>query len=220
MAPRVRHAATTVLCFLSAVTAVWKEHTEEVCASSQSLFQMRAERSGWHGRRRGSQSTCIVAIASSGRIEYSQNGRGKDCPLSCRQELEIMLRRIHIDSPNGNGSSAKTKPWAVENWFNCCNDDRRGYCSGYCSGNKAKARRGIEIVGQANKNPIKEDCIKHNKVWTDGGIALWDPKNDEEKYKNRGECEYMEDFDIKTHSRVWIYGGNYWGHNKWCPKKP
>jgi len=219
MAPRVRHAATTVLCFLSAVTAVWKVNTEEVSASSQALLtQMRAERSGMGGGG-GSQSTCIV-IASSGKVEYSQNGRGKDCTLSCMQELEIMLPRIHIDSPNGNGSSAKTKNEAVEDWFNCCNDDRRGYCSGYCSGNKMKARRGIEIVGQANRYPIKEDCIKHNKVWTDGGIALWDPNANRVKYRDRGECEYMEDFDIKTHSRVWIYGGNYWGHNKWCPKQP
>ena len=129
----------------------------------------------------------------------------------------------------------------VEDWFNCCNDNRKGYCSGFCSGNKRKASKGLELncdnaksdkKAQCEKDNaqcrIKEDCENAGKVWTEGGIAptSWllpagetDDYGGSAKYASRGECisQRNPDDKPKIHSRVWVYGGNYWGQNQWCP---
>jgi hypothetical protein len=133
----------------------------------------------------------------------------------------------------------------VEDWFNCCNDNRKGYCTGFCSGNKRKASKGLELncdnaksdkKAQCEKDNaqcrIKEECENAGKVWTENGIAptSWllpagetDRYGGTAKYASRGDCEFLGNPDDKpkTHSRVWVYGGNYWGQNQWCPgEKP
>jgi len=129
----------------------------------------------------------------------------------------------------------------VEDWFNCCNDNRKGYCSGFCSGNKRKASKGLELncdnaksdkKAQCEKDNaqyrIKENCVNAGKVWTKNGIAptSWrlpagetDDYGGTAKYASRGECisQRNPDDKPKIHSRVWVYGGNYWGQNQWCP---